>query len=51
MEQQMTVREASDALRVSTKTIRKWIARGMLKARKIGRGWLIPASAVEGRVA
>ena len=46
----MTVKESSDALRVCPKTLRKWIANGTIKARRVGRAWLIPASVVEGRV-
>jgi excisionase family DNA binding protein len=44
----LTVSEAALRLRVSEPTIRRWIARGHLPARRFGRTLRIPSQAVAG---
>lgn len=41
-----TVTEAAALLKVSEWTIRRWLRAGKMKARKVERGWRIPASEV-----
>ena len=43
----LTIQEAADILRVSTRTIRKWIKAGELQAKKIGGVWRIRRKEVE----
>jgi excisionase family DNA binding protein len=43
----MTTNEAATALGLSPFTIRRAIANGTLRARKVGRDWHITSSAVE----
>lgn len=43
----LTIEEAADILRVSERTVRRWITRGVLTSRKIARTVRIPASAVK----
>lgn len=40
-ERLMTIPDAAEFLRVSTKTIRRWISRGDLPAAKLGLQWRI----------
>jgi len=48
MEQQFfTIAEAAEMLRVSTKTVARWIASGKLEAVKPGRDWRIPAAEIK----
>jgi excisionase family DNA binding protein len=47
MEKVFTVEEAAEQLRVGTETIRRYTKSGKLKAKKIGRRWLIPASQLD----
>ena len=51
---EMTIKEAAQALNVSTQTIRRRIERGEYKARKevseLGQRWLIPASQIKAAV-
>lgn len=42
-----TVPEAAALLRISTTTLRNWIAQGVLVAIRPGRNWLIPRREVE----
>lgn len=52
MDKNYTRKEAADRLRVIPETVSEWIKAGKLPgSRKIGKKWLIPASAVEGRAA
>ena len=37
----LTVKEASEVLRVCPKTVRRWISAGILPATRIGRDWRI----------
>lgn len=37
-----TVRQASIILNIKVRTIRSWIHSGKLKAKKVGKRWLIP---------
>ena len=46
-ERMLTVEEVSSLLHVTPKTVRRWIHLGKIKAKRIGRPWHIPASAVE----
>jgi excisionase family DNA binding protein len=50
MEQQpfLTPQEVSDLLRVSVYTVRRWIKEGHLPAYKVGRGWRISESDLNG---
>jgi putative resolvase len=41
-----TVGEVAKRLKVSEVTIRKWIRSGKIRAKRIGRPWHIPDSAV-----
>ena len=41
-----SVKEVAQKLGVSTVTIRKWIKEGKIRAKRIGRPWHIPDSAV-----
>jgi excisionase family DNA binding protein len=43
----MTVQEAADALHVSAVTVRRYIARGRLRAVRVGRGLRIEKDAVD----
>ncbi len=43
----LTVKEASILLKVSTKTVLRWISQGRLPARKAGRAWRLPPSALD----
>lgn len=43
----MTTEEASKILYVTPYTIREYIKKGMLKAKKLGKQYLIPQSEVE----
>jgi excisionase family DNA binding protein len=45
-EQMWTVKEVAERLKVSTVTIRTWIRDGKLRAKRIGRPWHVPDSAV-----
>lgn len=51
---EMTIKEAAQALNVSTQTVRRRIERGEYKARKevseLGQRWLIPASQIKAAV-
>lgn len=47
MPNMITVPEVSAALKVSDQTVWKYIKKGKLPARKIGRQWLVAADAVE----
>jgi len=42
-----TTREAAQIMRVSYKTILRWIASGKIKAKRIGHKWLIPKEEIE----
>lgn len=42
----LTIGETADTLRVSERTVRRWIAQGVLASRKIARTVRIPAQAV-----
>lgn len=43
----MTLKEAAAILEVTAATLRQAIARGALKARKVGRDWTVTAREVE----
>ena len=43
----MTIQEAADALRVKPVTVRRYIAKGRLKAVRVGRGLRVDREAVE----
>jgi excisionase family DNA binding protein len=43
----LTVRQVAQTFQVADKTIRRWIARGTVKAVKTSAGWRIPRSEVE----
>ena len=43
----MTLKEAAETLGVDPATLRQQIANGKLKARKVGRDWLVTAAQVE----
>ncbi len=43
----LTIEEAANTLRVSERTVRRWIARGVLTSRKIARTVRVPAAAVK----
>ena len=43
----MTIQEAADALRVKPITVRRYIAKGRLKAVRVGRGLRVEKEAVE----
>lgn len=45
-ESYLTTAEAAKRLGVSTGRVRQFLADGRIKARKFGRDWAIPASAV-----
>ena len=42
-----TTTEAAKMLKVNARTIRRWIDKGYIQAKKIGGRWRIPASEVE----
>ncbi len=42
----LTIEETANTLRVSERTVRRWIARGVLTSRKIARTVRVPAAAV-----
>lgn len=44
----LTVSEVSDVMRVTRKTVRRWIRGGQLPAKRIGKKYAIPAKAVVG---
>lgn len=44
----LTPQEVSDLLRVSVYTVRRWIKEGNLPAYKVGRGWRIKESDLNG---
>lgn len=39
--------EVARLCRVECSTVRRWIKLGVIPARRVGRGWLIPRSALE----
>ena len=41
-----TVAEAAEVLRLTTRSIRSYIAAGTIPAHKVGRGWRIPENAL-----
>lgn len=43
----LTVKEAAVVMKVSTRTVLRWIKKGILPARKAGRGWRLPPSALD----
>jgi len=43
----LTIKDASEVLRVSTKTVRRWIDTGDLIAHRIGRQWRISRGDLE----
>ena len=43
----LTVKEVASLLKVSTKTVYRWLGRGALHGRKIGGGWRIPLADLE----
>jgi excisionase family DNA binding protein len=43
----LTLKEAAERLRVSTRTLLTWLRRGDLHGHKVGRDWRIKWSAVE----
>lgn len=51
MERVLTVPEAADYLRQSVYTVRAWIREGKLRAKRVGRSYLITESAVTELVA
>lgn len=46
----LTVEETASTLRVSERTVRRWVASGILASRKIARTVRIPAAAVRGDI-
>ena len=44
----LTIEESAATLRVSERTVRRWISRGALKARKVGGTVRVPREAVTG---
>jgi putative molybdopterin biosynthesis protein len=44
----LTPQEVSDLLRVSVYTVRRWIKEGTLPAYKVGRGWRIKDTDLDG---
>jgi excisionase family DNA binding protein len=46
----LTIEETANTLRVSERTVRRWIASGVLASRKIARTVRIPATSVRGDV-
>ena len=43
----LTVKEAAVVMKVSTRTVLRWIKKGILPARKAGRAWRLPPSALD----
>lgn len=43
----LTVEEIAAQLRVTTRTVNRWCALGMLRARRAGRQWLITPADLE----
>ena len=43
----LTIEETADTLRVSERTVRRWVAKGVLASRKFDRTVRIPAAAVK----
>ena len=43
----LTIEETANTLRVSERTVRRWIARGVLTSRKIERTVRVPAAALK----
>lgn len=43
----LTVEEVAGTLRVSTRTVRKWIQRGELSAVKAGKNWIVSNDALQ----
>jgi len=43
----MTTKEASEALGISTETVRQWLKTGKLKGKKIGRKWWVERESVQ----
>ncbi len=43
----LTIEETATTLRVSERTVRRWIASGLLRSRKIARAVRVPAAAVK----
>lgn len=43
----LTIKEAAEVFHVSTKTVRRWIAAGDLRAHQLGRQWRIGSDEVE----
>jgi excisionase family DNA binding protein len=47
MEEWLTLEEASRLLKLKVDTLRKWLAAGKLKGRKLGRRWLVHVSEIQ----
>jgi excisionase family DNA binding protein len=46
-EEVLTVKEVSELLKTSERTVQYWCKNGKIKAMRIGKKWLIPASEIE----
>lgn len=46
----LTIEETANTLRVSERTVRRWVVSGVLANRKIARTVRIPASAITGEI-
>ena len=46
----LSISQAADCARVSPKTIRRWIAAGRLRARRVGRAYVVDPADLEGAV-
>lgn len=46
----LTIEETAATLRVSERTVRRWIAKGMIPSRRVARTVRIPATAVKPQV-
>lgn len=47
MEKRYTRAEAAEMLRVTSRTIDRWLRAGTLQGTKVGGRWLIPESAIQ----
>jgi excisionase family DNA binding protein len=47
MEEFLTLKDVADRLKVSVKTVRRWVKSGQLRGIRAGKQWRVPESAIE----